>query len=387
MKVAINITREPLGGITSVNLNLLNHLHGSNISFLGMELNAFRKFKSPVAYRHLSPGWFNHQIISICDFSINEVIKNSNSLKDIEKRFSSIIKLAREVLKKEKPDVCLINGTYYVPWLLSIAARKEGIPIVLWYAGILKKETTHFKQKERDIFLAMENDIIRNASRIIFPSQICKNAVFNEVSKSKKVQEGTIIPNPISPLFSKEKKRNKPTENKIAFIGRNAPIKNIEAFISLHLLLNKKGWKHEATIVNGKEHNTIGIPDDIKIIPMMANEKMKSFYQEQGLIVSPSHFETFGNVPVETACTGIPVLVNKNMGCSEVFYQAGLDDMIADFDNLELIAEKVIAFCGKPVNSSKIEHLKTLVSCENVSKMIVKSLKDASYLSKLQLVQ
>lgn len=379
MKVAINITREPLGGITSVNLNLLNYLHGSNVSFLGVELNAFRKFRSPVAYRHLSPNWFNHQIISICDFSINEVMKNANCLRDVEKKFKPIIEIVRDILRKEKPDIFLINGTYYVPRILSIAARKEGIPIVLWYAGVLAKETAHFGQKQRDIFLEMEKNIIKNSSTIIFPSQICKDTILNEVINSKKVREGHVIPNPISPIFTKEKKKNKALVNKIAFIGRNAPIKNIEAFISLHLILKQRGWKHEAVIVNGKGHEAIkNIPNDIKIIPMMHSEEMKFFYQKQGLVISPSHFETFGNVPVETVCTGTPVLVNKNMGCSEVFYQAGLGEMIVDFDNLELIANKTINFCGMKIESSKIKNLKDLVGCENISKKIVKILKDFS---------
>ncbi len=379
MKVAINITREPLGGITSVNLNLLNYLHGSNISFLGIELNAFRGFKSPVAYRHLSPNWFSHQIISICDFSINEIIKNANSLKDVEKKFKPIIEMVRDILRKEEPDVFLINGTYYVPWILSLAARKEGIPIVLWYAGVLTKETSHFKQKQRGIFLEMERNIIKNSSTIIFPSQICKDTILNEIVNSKKTKGGHVIPNPISPIFTKGKRRNKALINKIAFIGRDAPIKNIEAFVSLHLLLKRKGWKHEATIVNGKEHKAIkNMPNDIRIIPMMTNREMNSFYQKQGLVISPSHFETFGNVPVETVCTGTPVLVNKNMGCSEVFYQAGLEEMVVDFNNLELITKKIIDFCGKKIESSKIKNLQELVDCENISKKIVKILKDFS---------
>ncbi|MFA5208399.1 MAG: glycosyltransferase [Candidatus Paceibacterota bacterium] len=379
MKVAINITREPLGGITSVNLNLLNYLHGSNISFLGIELNAFRKFKSPKAYRHLSPSWFDHQIISICDFSINEIVKNANSLKDVEEKFKSIIEIVRDILRKEKPDVFLINGTYYIPWILSIAARKEGIPIVLWYAGVLAKETAHFKQNQRDIFLEMEKNIIKNSSSIIFPSQICKDVILNEISNSKKVKGGYVIPNPISPIFTKEKKQGKVLTNKIVFIGRDTPIKNIEAFISLHSLLKRKGWKHEATIVNGKEHKAIkNMPSDIKIIPMMPNGEMSSFYQKQGLVISPSHFETFGNVPVETACTGTPVLVNKNMGCAEVFYQAGLEEMVVDFDDLELVANKTINFCGKKIEPSKVKNLKDLVDCENISQKIIKILKDFS---------
>ena len=375
MKVAINITRESLGGITSVNLNLLNCLCGSNVSFLGIELNSLRRFNPSVTYRHLPPNYFNHQIISICDFSINKIVKNSNSLKEVKNKFEPIIEIVREIIRKEKPDIFLISGTYYVPWIISMAAKKENIPVVLWYAGVLKKETEHFDKKSRSIFLEMEKDIIKNSSKIIFPSQICKEVVSREVSKSKKVKDGSVIPNPISPLFKKVKSINK--LNRIAFIGRYAPIKNIEAFISLHLLLNKKGWNHEAVILNGKEHKDIKIPESIKVIPMMPSNEMKSFYQKQGLVISPSYFETFGNVSVETACVGIPVLLSENMGCSEVFRKAGLEEMITNFDNLDLVADKIINLCGKTISSSKVNVLNSLVDCKIISNKIIKILKDS----------
>jgi hypothetical protein len=111
---------------------------------------------------------------------------------------------------------------------------------------------------------------------------------------------------------------------------------------------------------------------------MMANDKMKSFYKKQGLIISPSHFETFGNVPVETVCVGVPVLINENMGCSEVFSQAELEEMIISFDNLELVADRVINLCGKTLDSSKLNTLKNLINCETVSEKIVKILKEFS---------
>src|SRR3990167_8933349 len=121
MKVALNITREPLAGITSTTLSLLNCLHGSNTSFAGIELNAYRTFKAPIVYRHLSPEWFSHQIVSTCDFTINKIIRKSRSLKEVEKNFRPIIETVKEFIRKERPDIFLIQGTYYVPWIISIA--------------------------------------------------------------------------------------------------------------------------------------------------------------------------------------------------------------------------------------------------------------------------
>lgn len=376
MKVAINITREPLAGITSTNLSLLNHLHQSDTSFAGIELNSYRLFRSAIVYRHLSPEWFNHHVISICDFSINRILKKSRSLSDVERNFENIIKIVRGILKKEKPDVLLINGTYYIPWILSIAAQKERIPVVLWYAGVLKKEVEHMTPKFRRIFYEMEKSIVRRASRIIFPSTICKDTVYTDVIRTSTVKNGIVIPNPISPIFTRSPDVGCPVERQIAFVGRNTPIKNIEAFCALHKKLLKKGWKHEATIVSDiSAKDQKRLPKTIRVIPSMSALELKVFYSTQGLILSPSHFETFGNVPIEAACMGIPVLVSKNMGCSDVLIASGLEKMVIDYSDQEKVIERVIELCGQDILPRQLNNLRKRVDTKYVANKIVSVLK------------
>jgi glycosyltransferase involved in cell wall biosynthesis len=371
MKVAINITREPLAGITSTNLSLLNHLHESNTSFAGIELNAYRMFKSALVYRHLSTQWFNHHIVSICDFVLNAILKRSSSLQDVEIKFKPIVDVVRNILKKEKPDVLLINGTYYVPWILSIAAQKEGIPIVLWYAGVLTKEVEHMTPKFRRILHAMERSIVRRARRVIFPSALCKQIVCDEIVCTDAVRKGIVVPNPISPIFTHGSNGGHPVERCIAFVGRNTPIKNIEAFCSLHKKLLRKGWKHEATIVSDiSEKDQKKLPKSVKVLPSMSAAELKVFYMTQGLIISPSHFETFGNVPIEAACIGIPVLVSKTMGCSEVFAACGLERMVADFNDEDAVIERVKELCGQHILPRQLNNLRKRVDTKYVANKI-----------------
>jgi len=376
MKVALNITREPSAGITSTNLSLLDSLHESDTSFTGIELNAFRTYKSPVIYRHLSPKWFSHHIVSIGDFPLNKIVKKSRSLADVEKHFSPIIKIVGEILRKEKPDVLLINGTYYIPWILSIAARKEKIPVVLWYAGVLTKEVENMTPSFQKIFQEMEKSIIRRSSRIIFPSKICQEVVYGEVLHSASVKKGIIVPNPISPVFTRTSQIEQSVERRIAFVGRYTPIKNIDEFCLIHKNLLKKGWKHEATIVSdiGKKELK-KIPKTIRVIPSISSLDIKTFYSTQGLIISPSHFETFGNVPIEAVCLGIPVLVSKNMGCSDVLIASGLEKMIINFDNTEAVLERVMELCGQHVLPRQINNLKKRVDVRYVAHKIVTVIK------------
>ncbi len=374
--MAINITREPLAGITNTNLSLLDHLHGSDISFTGIELNAFRTFKSAIVYRHLSSKWFSHHIISICDFQLNKIVKRSKTLLDFKKQLRPIINNVRTILRNEKPDIVLLNGTYYIPWIISVAAREENIPIVLWYAGVLTKEVEHMTPHFQKIFRSMEQSIITHADRIIFPSKVCKTTVCTEVGCPETVRKGVVIPNPIAPLFTRSPLIEQSVQNKIAFVGRYSPVKNGDEFFSLHKKLLKSGWKHKATMVSdfGKRKPR-KIPATMEILPSMSAHELKTFYSTQGLIVSPSRFETFGNVPIEAACIGIPVLVNETMGCSEVLIDAGLERMVVNFNDTQEVLLRIRELCGQHILPRQINNIRKTVDTRYVAQKIVAVLK------------
>ena len=63
--------------------------------------------------------------------NIGEAISKAKNLKDIEKKYEKIIFLYQKAIQKEKPDLVLINGTYFMPWCLLIASERENIPAVV----------------------------------------------------------------------------------------------------------------------------------------------------------------------------------------------------------------------------------------------------------------
>lgn len=369
MKIAINLTRESLGGITSSNMNLINYLYGQDYGFLGVELNARVYMRGPFLFRNFAPEMFDHRIINIHDLPIKDVLERSQNLKDVENAYKLPISIIRNIFKEEKPDVILLSGTYYFPWLISVAARQENIPIVLWYSGVLTKEVEHYPEKMRGLFSQMEKAMIASSAKIIFPSKLCKDTVEEVVAKSR-IKKGYVIPNPIANIFIEPCAVEYSVERRIAAVGRYTKVKNFDKFFELHEKLLKRKWRHTASFVTNQDIKIKRLPKSVETFPPMTPEGIKNFYISQGLIVCPSEFETFGNVPMEAACLGVPVLVSDKMGCAEVLRKVGLENMVISFDDLEQVADRAQQLCGQSIMPKQTNALKRLLDNRFVSEEI-----------------
>lgn len=375
MKIALNLSREYLGGITSTSINTIKYLSADGCTFVGIEMNARLSSRAPEFYSMFEPKTvLDQRIIQTHHLPLKRILRKAKTLEDVRKYFKETINLTRNILKETKPDVVLVSGTYYIPWIIAVAAKKEKIPVVLRYAGILSQETSHYPKRIRKVFLEMEKSLARMASQIIFPSKICRQVVEETVLK-KKTRRANIIPNEVSEFFSRSD-FEKSTEKKIAAVGRYDRIKNIDDFFELHKLLLKEDWSHQATLVT----NTLNIPNMPKTISIQApmnREDLKEFYKNQGLIICPSKFETFGNVPMEAACIGIPVLVSDKMGCADILKEANLGNMLISFDDLSKVTKRVKELCGQYILPQHRAVLRDLLDPYRVNQRIYKILEKA----------
>lgn len=362
MKVAINVSRESLGGITTSNLNLIKHLYQDNHEVAGIELNAQRQMKGASLYRQFDPSLFDHNIVNIHELKLLDIVRKSKNIQDVAKHFSEVVAMTVNILKQTKPDVVLVSGTFYIPWLISIAAKKLKIPIVLWYSGVLTKETETYETHSRNIFKQMEIQVIKNADKIIYPSKICQDIVLKNVLRTIK-QDSYIIPNPVSRHFSDSPIINFSVTRSIASVGRYVPVKNFDLFFDLHKLLLKQKWNHECSFVTGTDRKRIKkLPKTVAVLPPMKESGLKEFYASQGLIVCPSLFETFGNVAMEAACMGVPVLVSDTMGCAEVLKKAGLENMVMSFNDKEEVVARIKELCGQAILPKQLNNLRKVLS-------------------------
>lgn len=372
MIIATNVSRGYLGGITRSNLSFIGNLDKSEDKIIGIELNNERYMEGAKIFQHLSPDLFSHHIISIYDISLKNTIKSAKNLKSIEKKYRPIINIIKKILKKTKPDILFLNGTYYLPWLISIAAHELKIPIVLRYAGVYTKETEHFKPKARKIFNEIEKSFYKRVNYFIFPSRLCKDVVEKDVLK-KEIDRFSIIPNSVN--VSEESFVVKSAERRIAAVGRWDKIKNFKIFFEIHKTLNKQGWTHEASFVTDNK-KIKSFPKTVNRFVEMTHDELLKFYSSQGLIISPSLFETFGNVPVEAVCMGIPVLVSDNMGCAEVLKTAGLENMVVSFKNKKDVIERVKSLCGQQILPKQINNLRKILDPQVINAEITSILRD-----------
>jgi glycosyltransferase involved in cell wall biosynthesis len=381
MKIATNITRSNVGGITVSNINFLNSIHNSGKGVVAIELVSARHFKGASAFRHFSPEWFDHNIVNVLDRPIFKAVAAAKNVKDLEREYRPVIKTIAKILKDSGVDVVFLNGTYYIPWLISIAAKGLGLPIVLRYAGVYSREMEKFSlpPEAKKVFLEIERSFIKRADHFVFPSSLCRREVESQFSskgeRDKLEKNSSIIPNSVN--LPKHIKLEPGRDRRIAAVGRWDPIKNFPTFFKLHRLLLKDGWDHDARFVTvgGK---IPGLPKTVKRLKSLPHGRIYEFYASQGLIVSPSHFETFGNVPMEAVAMGVPVLVNENMGCVDVLRKAGLAEMAMPFDDLKAVAERVKELCGRPIPKAKTDIVKRLLSPENINKRLLSVLKKAA---------
>jgi len=303
-----------------------------------------------------------------------KVIMEVNTIEEIKEYYKSLVEGYRKIIKSESPDLILINGTYYIPWILFVAAVSKKLPVVLHYHGILSKEVSHWPDKPRLLMEKLEKTFDNDRLFYLFPSELAKKTVEKEVF-GHKISKSAIIPNPVPNHFFDIKEIG--VRQNVGFVGRWSKIKNLN-FVKRLARYSQKKKSFKINMVTDPEMAKKAMRKNlkwVKLIKPMENYKLAGFYAKMGIVLSPSHFETYGNVPQEAIATGTPALVNPNMGVAETFINLGLKDWIIDFDSVGRVYKKIEEFSGSEVSMKVREGLRQMVSGEKISYKIIETLK------------
>lgn len=310
--------------------------------------------------------------------NIKNVVVASKNIRDVEAKYANVIESYQKTIRKEKPDLVLVNGTYYIPWCLFMAAKKESVPVVLHYHGVLTLETKNWSDREKKIFKKMEGSFDKKGLFYIFPSNITKKVVEKEIYKHK-IKNSVIIPNPVPLHFFKNKKLS--NNINIGIVSRWAGIKNVDFCEALAEYNKTNGSKFKINIITDLAKSDIRykkISKIAKIHPACGNRKLVNFYKNMGIVISPSHFETYGNVAKEALASGVPAMVSKNMGVSETFLKLGLYKWIIDFDSVESVYAKIEKVIGTGVGAKTRNKIKDSYSPEKIFSETINVLRLAS---------
>ena len=96
----------------------------------------------------------------------------------------------------------------------------------------------------------------------------------------------------------------------------------------------------------------------VKILSAMDTDRLRNFYRNMGIIICPSFFETYGNVPAESVAAGTPALISDIMGVAEIFKKHDLTHYIIDFGDVYDAVSKIDGFRNQRIDRQKRESLK-----------------------------
>lgn len=353
MKIATNISISPIGGIARRVKEMQRKMNNGNGKYqlITIEINprerSVKEYMNTKIYKVPLPD----------SVMAKTIYRGLNSVEDLLNRFEPTIQEIEKILEKEKVNVILSEGTYYAPWCLYKASRRIGSPLVVLYAGILKYETNHYPEDIKKIMIDMEKEFIDPELMYLFPSNLTKSAVEKEYGK---LQRAKVVPNGISEEFFQLEPKN--DFHGIGFVGRSSKIKNPEYLLRLKDELKRQRMKMNIYMVSDiKRKNNLKkklSKARIKILSAMGTQSLRDFYRKMSLIISPSFFESFGNVPIESIATGTPALINNNMGVAEIFKKHNLFHYILNFEDMHDVVSKIHEFKNQRVSKEIRESLR-----------------------------
>jgi glycosyltransferase involved in cell wall biosynthesis len=267
--------------------------------------------------------------------NVADLVKSCSSIDEVREAYEPLIRAYEEALAEIAPDIVVVSGTYFMPWCLLQAARRYGrAKIIVHYHGVMREEVAHWKEADaRARFLEMEREFDAPGITYVFPSALARHTVEASVF-GHPIEDAHIIPNPVPDYFFEadalavERKRDH-----VGVVSRWTNIKGVDFLIAVARRAKKIG-RHTFNMVSNlapDSESAKEFSDIIRFMPSTENEALPGFYREQGVVLMPSRFETYGNVAQEAIASGTPALVPVKSGIAETFAKIGLGHWTDDF--------------------------------------------------------
>ena len=225
--------------------------------------------------------------------------------------------------------------TYNIPYIIAI--RSTDLNLFYKYALHLRR---------------LGINILNNALKVIFVSEIYKRRFFKLFDESYYEEKYLVIPNGVDDFWiqnSEQRKRNIDETPQLLYVGTFVKRKNIARLIRAVEYLNKEGTQCELNLVGegGKEERKIiNLSKNIDFVSYhgKVNDKqeLKKHYKKADIFAMPSKAETFGLVYIEALSQGIPIVFAENEGIDGFYDNIGEAVNCFDVDSIAKGIKKII---------------------------------------------
>lgn len=232
---------------------------------------------------------------------------------------------------KKKLDIVHSN---YLCSILPTKMRK----VITVHDILFKSNPQYFPQKLRNGIGLFSLNSFKQADRIIAVSEFTKEQLIHYYPfvKEKVYVVYEAASADYYPLADVEKEESKKQLNiqkpYILFVGRFAPMKNIETLISFFLKNKQIQKEYDLFLVgkfdkafpNKKLETQIYSSSKIRIFNNISNKTLNLLYNNASLFYFVSHGEGFGLPILEAMSTGCPVLTSNTTACNEIAGNAAI---------------------------------------------------------------
>ena len=250
--------------------------------------------------------------------------------------------------------------------------------IVMFHTLGAVKNTLTVGEEEPELRLETERELAQDCSYIIAATPQEKIALIRYYDA--KPERMSVIPcgvnlelfQPVDKVVARQQ-LGLNGEKLVLFVGRIEPLKGIDQLLRAIPLLPDT-QKLRLIIIGGDEYSryeierlkelarTLGIENMVTFPGLVKQEQLPWFYSAADVCVSPSHYESFGLVPLESLACGTPVVATDVGAAGSVIRNETAGYVVAD-NSPELLAEKIALILARPrVDTASIQSIRSSVS-------------------------
>ncbi|MDX9932775.1 MAG: glycosyltransferase [Bacteroidales bacterium] len=215
------------------------------------------------------------------------------------------------------PDIIHAHTSVWAGYTACVISKKTGIPVIL---------TEHSSGLARNLFDKWQRKsmayAVNNSSSIIAVSDKLKNDIQKYYPTAKEI---SVIPNIINVSRFKLDQNSFYNRHKLVTVANLNQNKGIDILIKAFKIASEKlpeltltiagdGDQKQNLIILAKSFN---LENKIQFTGSLPPEEIAALFNNSGLFVSSSYFETFGVAIAEALSCGLPVVVTKSGGPEE----------------------------------------------------------------------